>query len=421
MPRNSINIMHISDIHCGIDGTKLPQYKFEREHIIQAFHRDFNKIPSEWMPDVIAISGDIGWTGCGDDYEEFSGFLNELLRETRLDSGSVVCCAGNHDKYLPENYRLPRKFKGKSDFYSIDDIYSNLDILSTNFQIYSDKLKGMGIASLKNGSEIELSKYLYGYRIVKGLCFVVLNSAWLCDWRKDKKHPNADQNNLLLDVNIVCEMVKIKENLPPLPIIVMYHHPKEWLRNSEISSLDDIDKLTTIDYVEDMAHIILNGHTHIPKEEHSRQKLRYTAGTISSDDTYRSECRLIRIYVDDEDIDLSSVAEGRYYTRWKRGKVSWEFEGSSELEPFDAKAERNNTIAQLNKVKQKLLVTQGLDSDEDRAACRQDIMDIICSLTGRCYSEAGHDAERNEETITLPKTLRHVLLPIGQETVENSD
>lgn len=419
MIKNSINVMHISDIHCGVDDKKPPKYCLERAQTIQAFHRDFNEIPPEWKPDVIAISGDIGWTGCEEDYNKFQDFLQELLTESGLSSEDVVCCAGNHDKYLPKEYKLSDKIKGKSNFHLVDDVYSNLNVFSDNFKAYSENLRNMRIEPLINNSEVELSKYLYGYRVVKGLRFVVLNSAWLCDWRKDERQPDADKNNLLLDVNIVCQIARMIDSLPPLPTIVMYHHPKDWLKNSEIYNLNGADKFTTVGYVDNMAHITLNGHTHVLMDEHSRQKLCYTAGTVSSEDTYKSECRLLRIYVNNRDINLSRVQEGRYHAKWINGQVSWKFETNSELLPFDERAYRN-IMSDLLTEMAGIIIAESRDENKiQNIISEMDILGIFKEVTTGVYIDASYDAEKNETTKTLQKTLNNSLRHEG--TTEQKD
>lgn len=325
---DTINIMHISDIHCGIDGTKTPKYRQERKEVIEAFHRDFKKIPADWRPDIIAITGDLGWSGQDSDYEEFGEFLKKLLEETDLQPESVICCPGNHDKFLPKDQKFPASIKkgvtprkGISKYYCVDDVWSNLEPLAGNFESFSRNLEKIGIASLNN-SGIESTKYLYGCRTIKGIYFIVLNSAWLCDWREDEKCPDADKGHLLIDANIVCEI--LEKELPQLPIVAMYHHTREWFKASEIESPDGTP--TAIDWINKGAHIILNGHIHDFRDDHSRRRLQYIAGTISSDDTYRSQCYLLRLHVNNDDLCMSFVEEGQYYSHWINKDVSWVFD-----------------------------------------------------------------------------------------------
>lgn len=330
----SINIMHISDIHCGIDDKKSPKYRRERKDAIDAFYRDIVNIPIDWRPHIIAITGDIGWTGCSQDYKEFEKFLEKLLEATNLNPEDVICCPGNHDKYLPLNQKFPSSIKGISNYYSIDDVWNNIKPLACNFTNYSKELKNMGIKPLSNNSSLENTKYLYGYQVINGLCFIVLNSAWLCDWREDRKCLNADKNNLLIDGNIVLEI--LENELPMMPIIVMFHHPSEWLKSKEKSHPYSVP--TTIDYINEKANIILNGHTHEPQNEHFRNRLHYIAGTISSDDTYKSECYLLKIFINKDDVKLSTVIEGRYFAEWDNKKVFWRFEKNSASQYFDMQA-----------------------------------------------------------------------------------
>lgn len=338
--------MHISDIHCGMSSGKSPKYRLERDEAIEAFHRDFDKIPDDWKPDIIAITGDLGWSGHSDDYVEFNKFLENLLAETKLTTESVICCPGNHDKYLPKAHKFPATIKGVSKYHSINDVWNNLKPLAKNFNYFSKNLKALGIEPLCNNSGVESTRYLYGYRIIKGIYFIVLNSAWLCDWREDSILPEADKGKLLIDINIICEI--LGNGLPHLPVIAMYHHPKEWLKSSELSCTDD-DRPTTVDRIYTKANIILNGHTHTPRENLSRRWLQYTAGTISSDDTYKSQCFLLRIHINKEDPKLSTVEEGQYYANWVDRKVSWFFRGDSGPKPFDIEKQLDILTEESNK------------------------------------------------------------------------
>lgn len=341
--KDSINIMHISDIHCGIDGRKSPRYRRERRDSIDAFYRDLKNIPKDWKPDIIAITGDIGWTGKSTDYKEFEHFLTELLKKTELNPENVICCPGNHDKFLPIDQEFPNSINGFSNYYSVDNVWNNIEPLSSNFTNYSKELKKMGIKPLCNNSSLADTKYLYGYQVINGLCFIVLNSAWLCDWRENKNRLDADRCNLLIDANIVLEI--FENNIPEIPVIVMFHHPIDWLKQEEI--YNPFNTPTTIDYINEKANIILNGHTHQPQNEHNRERLHYIAGTLNSDDTYNSECFLLKIFINEDDIKLSSVLEGRYFAEWNNRQIFWRFEENSTPQYFDMQA----AIDYLEKVK----------------------------------------------------------------------
>lgn len=323
---NVVNIMHLSDIHCG--EMNRPSYIRNRKDAIEAFHRDFCKIPDEWRPDIIVVTGDLGWSGNEEDYAEFKVFLEQLLKEARLTFENVICCPGNHDKCLPQDYKLSADIKGVSEYYSVESVWDNLTALTKKFECFSRKLKEIGIQPLCNKSQDELTKYLYGYRIIDGIYFMALNSAWLCDWRREK---GADRGKLLIDADIVCEL--IDTDLPALPIIVMHHHPKEWLRESEICC--STGGPATVDRIHEVADIILNGHTHEPREYASREWLQYTAGTISSGDTYKFQCYLLKIHINADDPKLSYVEEGEYFSGWREQKIYWSFTNKPIVKYFD--------------------------------------------------------------------------------------
>ena len=55
-------------------------------------------LDAEWLPDIIVISGDLGWKGIQEDYQKAKAWFEEkLLKELGLTPGDLVICAGNHD------------------------------------------------------------------------------------------------------------------------------------------------------------------------------------------------------------------------------------------------------------------------------------------------------------------------------------
>lgn len=326
--KKSINIMHISDIHCGIEKGGKQKYKLERKEVIESFYEYLEEIPEDWRPDIIAITGDLGWSGDEEDYKQFSKFLEDLLTKFELTVDDVICCPGNHDKYLPREQKFPKEIKKTRDYYSVNCVYDYMEIFAKDFAAYCNGLRQKEIPPLKNQSAIEGTEFLYGYRVIRGLCFVVLNSAWLCDWRKkDRNNGSLDRGNLTIDDNTVFEIINM--NLPQFPVIVMYHHPKEWLREAEVWVSDDKPP-TAIKRIEDMAAIILNGHMHVARCERNREHLHYVAGSISSNDITTSECVLLKVYVDQSNAKSIYVDEARYYSKWRGLEVVWEFEKKSQ-------------------------------------------------------------------------------------------
>lgn len=353
----TINILHISDLHFGSKNIK-PEPKRRRKETIQAFFRDFNRIPEDWRPQIIAITGDLAWSGRSEEYSEFNEFLSDLLDITNLAVENVICCPGNHDKFLEKDEKLKKKLYGANKYYEINDIWEHINLLVTNFKNYSQNLNSIGVKPLTNrlAEKNEIIPYLFGYRIIEGICFIVLNSAWLCDWREDKKHNEADRGNLLLDKNIVCDIYDLIDRIfPKLPTIVMYHHPKDWFKYSEYSNKNSIP-YTTIDRVYNMANIILNGHIHEPRDDSPREKLIFIAGTLNSNDSYGSQCYLLKIEVDNDNIGCSTVETGQYYSDWSSKGVKWLFKQDNDKpKPFNIN-EKYVQIERILKEKNKISI-----------------------------------------------------------------
>lgn len=330
----SINIMHISDLHFGIENTKGqdPAYLLERKQIIKAFHDYFNRIPTEWRPQIIAITGDLGWIGCESDYELFADFLKRLLDNTNLTIDKVICCPGNHDKEVTE------EVNGIEDFYSIERVWPEIDELSGYFRHYINSLKKNNIVPCRNGYESEEVKYLYGYRVIEDICFMVLNSAWLCDWRKDKKGYEADKGRLVLDKSVVSDAMlsreKEVEEVEKKLTVSLFHHPQPWLRTTEYSSPDLPP--CAFSRISNITNVFLTGHEHDSRSEHNRYMLAYSAGTLSSKDVVNSKCRIIKIHVDDSNKELSMVDTGVYYSQWNEKGVEWNFRLDERQLPINA-------------------------------------------------------------------------------------
>lgn len=168
---------------------------------------------------------------------------------------------------------------GATDYYDVNSIWDNQKPLAEDFSNYSSCLRKLNIVPLENNLNLQSTKYLYGYTEIKGIGFIVLNSAWLCDWRKDSiDYPDADRNHLMIDNSIINTIVE--KSLHKILVVAMYNHPNEWLKTDETQGRNDL--LCTIDSINKNADIILNGHTYHARAEHPRQRLHYIAGAVNA-------------------------------------------------------------------------------------------------------------------------------------------
>lgn len=67
-----INILHLSDLHFGIENsfTISQERKDRTKEAYQCLTASLRDLPSEWKPHLIVISGDIGWAGKPADYTQ---------------------------------------------------------------------------------------------------------------------------------------------------------------------------------------------------------------------------------------------------------------------------------------------------------------------------------------------------------------
>lgn len=83
---DEVNIFHISDLHFGIEKSDKNEFKINAERQAKTIKsliktlKDDLRVPQNWKPDVVVISGDIGWTGSSEEYEKYKSlFLQPLL------------------------------------------------------------------------------------------------------------------------------------------------------------------------------------------------------------------------------------------------------------------------------------------------------------------------------------------------------
>jgi len=95
-----VNILHLSDLHFGIEPSQeRPETTLaQRKNALEELIKGLKGIDDDWQPDIVAISGDIGWAGCETDYKEARKWIEkDLLMALGLSVDDLIVCAGNHD------------------------------------------------------------------------------------------------------------------------------------------------------------------------------------------------------------------------------------------------------------------------------------------------------------------------------------
>ena len=290
-------LMHISDLHFGITDKTNNKHVANRKKILDTFLNNFSSMPEDLKPDILVITGDIGYSGIESDYEEAKIFIEKLieLSNRKLSIEDVIICAGNHDVYIPSDRRKElRPRKDDEDLSEIDALTrDNIQSSIYKFDSFVNFLKKLQIQPLLNASNEENSKYLYGFRQLKGVNFIVLNSEWDFFGKDDK---NAE-GCLRLGADLVADALEKMNEIgnDSNPIIAIFHRPIN--PNMHISERSIYTKAAR--NVENTLNchtdLILNGHVHIGNVTGKGIRAwSYSCGTVHSVDTEHPEFWLFK-------------------------------------------------------------------------------------------------------------------------------
>jgi len=161
-----LNILHVSDFHFGWDGNDVRR-RSERDLALKGLIRAIHDIETDWKPEALCITGDIGWKGQPTDYEEARRWLTELLNLTAVPSEAIFACPGNHD--LDRN--LGRLNVRPSSSASADDIllFPPTTAFQNPFQAYADFMRDLQVPPYSLGDD---ASFLVGRRAYRGINFV---------------------------------------------------------------------------------------------------------------------------------------------------------------------------------------------------------------------------------------------------------
>ncbi len=284
-----INILHLSDMHFGVvpDEDHTTTAVQRRDSVIMTLVSKLDEISkTNLKPDIIVISGDIGWKAKQSDYLLAEQWINKILQSTKLTWNKVIICPGNHD--------ISRdKLTDECVITDIDNskkklAIENVSTRSLHFKEYIDFCRNNGIvpyinSALDSNNDI---KYLYGYRVINDICFMSWNSAWNCRGK--------DLGNLYVGEPLVLDM---KLNIPKDKFVIsVLHHPFFWLNENE-HILYNYEPVAA-DGIVDMSNMIFNGHIHgrINKATHYQNKAYiFTSGAVYDKDNYHLGCQIIQI------------------------------------------------------------------------------------------------------------------------------
>ena len=246
-------ILHISDLHFGWGSEE--KERAERQLALDGLLNQLHDLEEDWIPNIVCISGDIGWRGLRSDYEEAKQWIQKLLEALGLSPESLFLCPGNHD--LDRN---KAKFNARPTTpKEADQVLGRSPVpehFQSPFREFSDFCKEMGVPPFSLG---EHEQYLVGQRSSQNIQVVAYNSAWFCKGDDDKGNLWVGLPHLRVMES--HEQIPRPDHLRESPItIALIHHPKEWFHEAETQTYGN--RPNTFDYLSQRCHLLLTGHTH---------------------------------------------------------------------------------------------------------------------------------------------------------------
>lgn len=316
-----IKILHLSDIHFGIEPTNdrliNNNQVAERELVLRGLKKKLKELDKEWEPDSLIISGDIAWRGKKGDYELAKVWLEELLQSLNINPNRMIVCPGNHDldREIAKSRNVPRTSKDADQFLSNDDIDGYKDYFN-EFENFANEMK---VVPYQLGSS---KCFLSGIRIIDKFRFIILNSAWFSRGKEDCGNLWIGLPLIkLLDAN---DQITNDDDYINIGIL---HHPKECLAYDEIHTTSN--RRNTYNYLAEMTHLILSGHVHAkPEKSDTLFGLSHLilGGSTYMDDNYENNCSIIRINKSNMEFDRTVLQYNPSDGKWI---IDYDFENKS--------------------------------------------------------------------------------------------
>jgi len=289
---SATTILHLTDLHFGMGST--PKDLAERKVALDGLFTALMGLPAAWKPEIVCLSGDIGWRGAATDYAEAKEWLKSLLTCLKLTANDLFLCPGNHDI----DRKLATRHARPADAVVADQcLQTPVSQCPTAgaFAAYSAFCKDFKV----HPYAIEKEKsFLVGVAEHKGIRFVGCNSAWYCQG-------DDDQKKLWVGLPFL-RALDAGGQLPPtanaetVPTVCLIHHPPDWWHDGETHA--GTGRPNTQDYLAYRCHIILSGHTHDNVRQADRiaqSAYHFTGGAAFAGASHFNSFRLIRI-ADDE-------------------------------------------------------------------------------------------------------------------------
>lgn len=173
-----VRILFLSDLHFKKTDE---DYAKKLKECSSVYIESIGNLDSTWRPQIVAIAGDIGFTGAKGDYEFFDEvFFTPLMNRLGIDSSHIILCPGNHDK---DDTRVPYR-SDESETASWTDIKKiekiDQDVKETFYEGYRVTRQGKNTHYDKSATNYNQKR---GMRITNKASFLRRDSivSYICD------------------------------------------------------------------------------------------------------------------------------------------------------------------------------------------------------------------------------------------------
>lgn len=240
--------VHVSDIHFGQErGGAVFIHDDVKARVIDDAAREIERLPGKQATGVL-VTGDIAYAGKRQQYQAAGAWLDALAKAVRCKKTDVYVVPGNHDIDQDEigmgmEHMLNRVFdEGEETLDKITGKDGDRELFYRRFIEYRPFAEGYN-CPLDNAGTIPASRP-FELAPDRNIRIVGFNSALICTKKREEK------GQLLLGARQRVLPVNPSEEL-----IVMAHHPLDWLKDSEDAKR----------YLRSRARVFISGHEHEPR------------------------------------------------------------------------------------------------------------------------------------------------------------
>ena len=249
-----ISWLHISDIHMR------PEDAWAQASVIQEMCEDIAARRENEVADFILITGDLAYSGKGEEYTLVARFLNSLSTASGVPKERIFCAPGNHDidrrrqTFCFRGARSVLQDQNSTDAFLGSPEDEDFQTLLQREECYRDFQRDyfseQDRTVTNDGLAYVARLTIDGVRIA----IVGLDSAWLADGGAD------DHTKLLIGERQVMNAITLvqESEYPPHIVVAMGHHP--------LHLLQDFDRRPIQDRIERHCHFYHCGHLHDPEE-----------------------------------------------------------------------------------------------------------------------------------------------------------